>query len=237
MSDLRSKSELADVDEPAWPGLIAAIEAAPLPVKVLTVPPDQGKAVLHRLQVTARSMLGALALNCGGVLIDHGWLRVLGGGGQGLPDVATVNDLADPTQTHNPPPYLTVAFDVLGGRFAIDGGGLGIQPGHVCYWGPDTLRWSGLGVGHSEFVMWALTDGPTSFYADLRWRNWPDDVEPVSPSEGIAVYPPLFTAEAQSIDDTSRRVVPFDELLRFHLDMADQVDGMPDSTQFTFRMI
>lgn len=145
MPELRSESELADVDEPAWPGLATLIDAAPLPVVVLPVPPDQARAVLYRLQVTARSALGALALNCGGLLIDHGWLRVLGGGGDGLPDIAAVNDLADPARTHSPPPFLTVAFDVLGGRFAVDGGGLGVQPGQVCYWGPDTLEWSGLG--------------------------------------------------------------------------------------------
>ena len=132
--DLRSPSELADVDEPAWPELAALIDAAPSPVVVLPVPVDQARAVLYRLQVTARSALGALALNCGGLLIDHGWLRVLGGGGDALPDLATVNDLGDPVQSQGPPSFLAVAYDALGGRFAIDGGGLGIQQGKVCYW-------------------------------------------------------------------------------------------------------
>jgi hypothetical protein len=212
------------------------IDAAPLPVVVLPVPVEQAMAVLYRLQVTARSALGALALNCGGLLIDHGWLRVLGGGGVGLSDLATVNDLVDPAQSQGPPPLLTVAFDVLGGRFAIDGGGLGVQPGQVCYWGPDTLEWNGLGVGHSDFVAWALTDGPTEFYADLRWRNWSDEVDHLSPSEGISVYPPLFTAEAQPIDDTSRRAIPFDELLRGHQDMAAQLAALPDGAKLTFKV-
>jgi hypothetical protein len=226
-------SELTDVDEPAWPGLVALVDAAPLPVVVLPVVPDEARGVLYRLQVTARSVLGALALNCGGLLIDHGWLRILGGGGEGLPDLATVNDLG--SQTYSPPPYLTVAFDVLGGRFAVDGGGLGIQPGEICYWGPDTLEWIGLGVGHGDFVRWALTDGPTEFYANLRWRNWSDEVDHVSPSEGIAIYPPLFTAEAHPLDDTSRKVIPFDELLRFHHDTADQLADLPEGAQFTFK--
>jgi hypothetical protein len=227
---------LADVDEPAWPGLTALIDAAPLSVVVLPVSPDRAKAVLYRLQVTSRSALGALTLNCGGLLIDHGWLRVLGGGGQGLPDVAAANDLAVPGLMHSSPSFLTVAFDVLGGRFAIDGGGLGIQQGQVCYWAPDTLEWSGLGVGHGEFVTWALTDGPTGFYADLRWRTWRHDVEPLSPSQGIAVYPPLFTAEARPVEGTSREVVPFDELLRFHQDVESQLAATPDGEQFTFKL-
>lgn len=28
---------------------------------------------------------------------------------------------------------------------------------YTCYWAPDTLEWSSLGVGHSAFVEWALT--------------------------------------------------------------------------------
>ena len=35
--------------------------------------------MLSRLQVTARSMMGALALSSGGMLVDHGWVRLLGG--------------------------------------------------------------------------------------------------------------------------------------------------------------
>ena len=102
--------------------------------------------------------------------------------------------------------------------------------------GPDTLTWSGLGVGHSDFVTWALTDGPAEFYANLRWRNWSDDVDRVSPSEGIAVYPPLFTAEAHPIDATSRRVIPFDELLGFQQETADQLAALPDGAPFTFKV-
>mgnify|MGYP006138941707 CR=1 FL=1 len=41
--------------------------------------------VLHRLQVTRRSTLGGLAADTGGLLVDHGWLRHLGGGSARLP--------------------------------------------------------------------------------------------------------------------------------------------------------
>ncbi|WP_202868037.1 DUF2625 family protein [Kribbella sindirgiensis] len=213
MTHVRNADVLADVDDPAWTVLQDALAQAARPATVLPVDPAAGRDVLFRLQVTARSMLGALAVNCGGLVIDEGWLRILGGGGSGLPDLATANDLVDPEQAAAPPPYLIVAYDVLGGRFAVDGGGLGVQPGQVCYWAPDTLEWDGLGVGHTDFVLWSLTDGPTQFYAGLRWPTWLDETRRTPLSEGIAVYPPLFSAEAYPLENTSRKAVPFEELL------------------------
>uniref|UniRef100_A0A060TDV9 ARAD1D51084p n=1 Tax=Blastobotrys adeninivorans TaxID=409370 RepID=A0A060TDV9_BLAAD len=216
MPSPRTQAELADVDDPAWPELEASIKESQVPVEVVSIPPDQGRTVLHQLQVTARSTLGALALNTGGVLIDHGWLRILGGGSQDLPSLATASNLDSAGEGSGPLGYVTVAFDVLGGHFAIDSGGLGLDYGKVCYWGPDTLKWSSLGVGPSTFVDWALSkEGLASFYKDLRWEGWQDEVKGVALSQGITVFPFLFTAEAYPVANASRRVVPFHEVLAF----------------------
>ena len=96
MKQPRSADESAGVDNPAWPGLFEAVANAEVPVAVLDVARGRGMTVLHRLQVSAASGLGALALNCGGLVVDHGWLRVLGGGTTDLPDLAQVNGLGDP---------------------------------------------------------------------------------------------------------------------------------------------
>ncbi|KAK3192239.1 hypothetical protein K4F52_001869 [Lecanicillium sp. MT-2017a] len=220
----RTQAELVDVDDPAWPELEDSIKDSQVPVEVISIAPDQGRTVLHQLQVTARSTLGALALNTGGLLIDDGWLRILGGGGQDLPSLATANNLDSPSEASGSPSQMTVAFDVLGGQFAIDGGGLDVEPGKVCYWAPDTLKWSSLGVGHTAFVEWALSeDGLVRFYEDMRWEGWRDEVKVVAPSQGIALYPPLFSAEAYPLVNTSRRAVPFDEILGVNKSMADQL--------------
>ncbi|WP_415004786.1 DUF2625 family protein [Aeromicrobium sp.] len=47
-------------------------------------------------QVTTGSTLGALAYNCAGLLIDHGWLRILAGGTDRLVSRASANGLGDP---------------------------------------------------------------------------------------------------------------------------------------------
>lgn len=191
---------------------------------MLPVEPAQGLRTLYSLQVSAGSFLGALALNCGGILADHGWFRIYGGGSLGLPDLATANHLADPQAVTSPPGLLEVGADVLGGRFAIDGGALGINAGEVCYFGPDTLRWGGLGGGHSAFIRAVLDGSMVEAFDSLRWPGWQDEVERLHPGEGFSLFPPPFTAEGKHPRVVSRRVVPADELLGFYQDAADQLN-------------
>jgi hypothetical protein len=112
-----------------------------------------------------------------------------------MEDLATANGLGDPDRRPLPPGHLVVAYDVLGGVFAINHNDLPAQRGEVCYWGPDTLEWTPLGAGHTAFMEWVLSTGVAEFYRDLRWPGWETDVSGLSIDEGISVYPFLFTAE------------------------------------------
>ncbi|CAN7245103.1 DUF2625 family protein [Knoellia sp. LjRoot47] len=221
----RSVAELTGVDQPAWPELREAIDRSDTPVTVLPTTRGQGERTLHRLQVTARSVLGALALECGGLLVDHGWLRVLGGGAHGIPDLAEANGLTEPDDSTPPPPFLIVAHDVLGGRFAVDGGGLGVAPGQVCHFATDSLRWEALGVGHGEFVHAMVSGATTQFYDGLRWPGWEDDCADLASSEGFSLFPPPFTKEGADPSTVSRRPVPVAKLFAFYDDAARQLDG------------
>jgi hypothetical protein len=71
MESLRSAAELASVPSPAWPTIEELIDKASAPVQVLPVAEPDGMDCVHRLQVTASSTLGGLALNCGELLVDH----------------------------------------------------------------------------------------------------------------------------------------------------------------------
>lgn len=77
---MREIDELTQVDDPAWPQLQEAFTGSGVSVRVLAPEPEEGRRCLAQLQVTARSTLGALALNCGGLVLDGGWVRVFGGG-------------------------------------------------------------------------------------------------------------------------------------------------------------
>lgn len=181
--------------------------------------------MLHTLQVTASSYLGALALHTGGVLADHGWFRLLGGGSSDLPDLASVNALLPDGHASGPLPYLIVGYDVIGGHFAVDGGGLGVAPGQVCYFRPDTLTWGGLDGGHAQFVTAAVTGGLSEAFASLRWPGWQDEVSVLAPGHGLSLYPPPFSAEGQAPATVSRRPVPRVELVGFYVDAARQLNA------------
>lgn len=215
----RTADELAKVPDPVWPEIRRAVNSRD-DARIIPLPRERGMHVLEALQVTARSALGALALHTGGLVVDHGWFRIFGGGGEGLPDLASVNSLP----ASGPPPSLLVAQDVLGGQFAIDGGGLGLNPGSLCYLGPDTLTWGDLGIGHGQFVFSAIEGHLSEAFADLRWPGWEDEVSALAPGQGIALYPPPFSEEGSDIGTVHRRPVPMEELVLFYADAAAQLN-------------
>src|SRR6185312_17269325 len=92
---IRSPSELIDVDDPVWPWLRGLIDVTPIDV-IVNPPAADSTSCIWALQVTAGSTLGALAVHTGGIKVDHGWLRILGGGGSDLPDLAAANGLGLP---------------------------------------------------------------------------------------------------------------------------------------------
>ncbi len=210
MDRFRSAAELAATDDPAWPLVRAWVEGS-ADARVLPASGGSGERTLYRLQVSARSSLGALALNCGGIVVQSGWLRLLGAGHEGLRDLATANGVDRPGGRDRLD-WLVVAQDVLGGEFAVNGGGLPGREGEVAYWGPDTLDWTPLGVGHSGFVEWALSPVSVGFFDELRWPGWQDESAALGLDEGIAAFPPPFSPEGRDLGAARRRPVPMAEL-------------------------
>jgi hypothetical protein len=220
--DFRDVEALTEVND-AWQLLADLVDASPVGARVVARDEARSRECLVRLQVTTRSALGGLAYNCGGIVIDHGWLRILGGGHEGLRSLSEANHMPVPTAASTSPGFLVVAEDVLGGRFAVDGGERGVEPGTVCYFGPDSLSWVDLGVGHGQFVERMLCGATTEFYDDLRWPGWEREVAVVGLDKGLSLWPPPFSAEGQDVGAVSRAVVPHAELVHFYEDMARQL--------------
>lgn len=239
VQDLTDLSELNDDDGPAWPRLQDLFAVARTSVEVIELPePAIGERTLARLRVSDRTSLGAIARHCAGVIIDDGWLRVLGGGGAGLPDLAKVNDLTAPVEPAAPLSHLLIAFDVLGGSFAVNAGGLEADPHEICYFAPDSLTWLPLGVvGHAGFLAWALSGGLDETFEGLRWPGWQAEARAAEPDQAIAVYPPLWSNEGQDLGSTHRGLVPLTELLASHRESAAQLAGARDGEQIRIRVV
>jgi hypothetical protein len=225
-------TELIEVDDPAWPELQTLFAGCPIPLTVFAPDPRESARGLHQLQVTARSMLGGLTLNCGGLLVDDGWVRVFGGGSGrdgSLPSLARVNGFPE---TFEPAwqagAGLVVAHDVLGGVFALNGmepaaAGRPGQPGQMVYFAPDTLEWEALEIGHSAWLAWLLSERLEGFYSALRWEGWREETAAAGPAQGISVFPFLWSKEAKDVSTTSRRTVPMAGILGIAADFAKQI--------------
>ena len=206
---MRKLEELLDPQESAWPLVQEWVEGCELPIQVLP-PSAVCDSVLADLQVSTRSPLGAIAHGTGGILIDGGWLRMLGSGHPKLS-----RNLSN-WKHQRANGFLLIADDVLGGFFAINGGGLGKDQGAIYYFAPDTLAWESLEVGHSEFTQWAFTVRLREFYRGFQWEGWQADVAALHGDSCFSLYPFLFTAQG-SVQTSSRKPVSIAEHYAFHL--------------------
>src|SRR6185295_13025926 len=116
-------------------------------------------------------------LETGGLLVDNGWIRILGGGHKRLPRPIHEWNRMTAGAAHRLPGTIVVGDDVLGGFFAINGGGLKGPPGHVFYCSPDSLEWEDLWPSYSDWVVAMMSVDLEEFYKGLRWPKWRREVE------------------------------------------------------------
>lgn len=224
---MRTLDELIDTEDAAlpllqeWAAAANADSSANHPFEILAPTEADRARVLLALQVTTRSTMGAVAYDTGGLLIDHGWLRVLGSGHARLP-----RNIADwnAQQSTSAAGFLLVADDVLGGFFALNGGGLGDDAGAVYYWAPETLAWESLDIGYSDFLEWASTDRLQVFYGSSRWSGWEADVQALRADQCFNFYPFLWAKEG-SVHISSRKAVSVAEQYAVNAELAAKVVG------------
>ena len=228
---VRPLAELLSND-PAWPQVRTWIADAENDVVVVEASRQRGEHVLQLLQVTSRSVLGAVALETGGILVDRGWLRILGCGSARMQaSLASWNGLGVVAAVEPLDGALVVAHDAVGGFFALDGGALGGERGEVRYLAPDTLSWEHIANGYSDFVTWALEGDLEGFYDALRWPGWEDELANVSADSGFLLLPPPFTREGKPVAKARRTLVPVTELWAAQLGYARQFEALPVSAK------
>lgn len=213
---MRQISELVDDQQSGWRLVQSWIKEAINHIEVLPVIKSEAERVLFDLQVTTKSPMGAIAYYCGGILVQNGWLRILGSGTDTFRrNISAWNKLNEEKQRLEG--ALLIADDVMGGFFAINGGLFDGEIGNIFYLAPDTLEWEDLELKYSEFIYWAFTGDIDKFYETFRWRGWENEIDKVIGDKGISVYPFLWAA-GDEIEKRSRRIVPIEELWGITID-------------------
>ena len=161
--------------------------------------------------------MGAVALETGGILVDYGWVRVLGGGRARLSrTIQGWNDLAAARPAGRLPGAILVADDAVGGFFAVNGGGIPGAPGHVFYFSPTALRWEDIAPSYSDWLLGIMSGDLAKFYEGMRWPGWEKDAAALPGDQAFSIYPFLFAAGPE-VGKRSRRPVPIEELWHLHV--------------------
>ena len=194
---MRALDELIDTNEPGWALIEEWLKEAKNDYEILPRDESRAQSELLGLQVTTRSPMGALVYGCGGVVIDGGWLRVLGSGCEQMKrGIYSFNLGKSFSQAGQMPSYLLVADDVLGGFFAVNGGAFDGKAGNVFYYASDSGKWEDTQLGYSKFLYWALCGDISKFYELYRWDGWREDVRNFSFDKVMFALPPLLWQDA-----------------------------------------
>jgi hypothetical protein len=221
---MRPIDELITNADPGWTLVEEWINAAKNKVVLLPADPIKAKDALYKTQVTTRSPMGAIIYMTGGILIDDGWIRILGSGSpkldRTLPDWNKGKSFEDFGEAVS---FLLIADDAIGGFFLLNNGELGTDLGNVYYFSPDNLEYEPLNLTYSEFLLFCFNYDLDLFYEGNRWINWRDEVSKLDGNTVFNFYPFLWTKGGKDINKNSRKAIPVEEQYNFNLDMRKQI--------------
>jgi Protein of unknown function DUF2625 len=221
---MRPLETLINHVDPAWPLVKEWVNTAKNKVEVLQRDAAKADTALYLTQVTTKSPMGAIVYETGGILVDKGWIRILGSGSEkmkrSLPDWNKGKSFEEYGQA---PPFLLIADDAVGGFFALNGGAFdGQNLGKVYYFSPDALDWEPLGMSYSDFVYWVFTANLDKFYKGLRWKKWEKEVVEMGADKVVNFYPFLWMKH-DKLEDLSRKAVPVQEIWELEMDVRKQL--------------
>ena len=221
---MKKAEELIDKKDPGWVIVQGWIKTAKNKVEILPADELKAKEALFHTQVTTRSPMGAIVFMTGGLLIDDGWIRILGSGNskfnRTLPDWNKGKSFNEFGET---PPFLLIADDAIGGFYLLNGGGLGTDVGKIYYFSPDNLEYEQLDITYSEFLEFCFNNNLDKFYEGNRWNGWREEVSKLKGDEVFNFYPFLWTAEGSDINKSARKIIPIQEQYSLNLDLRKQL--------------
>lgn len=216
---MRSLDELINREDSGFKLITEWIKDAKNQIEILPRELSKAEDALYRTQVTTRSLMGAVVYETGGILIKNGWLRILGSGNSRLKrSLPEWNKGKSFTEYGQQPLFLLIADDVVGGFFAINGGGLSSDDlGIVFYFAPDTLEWESTGKGYSDFIYWCFYGDLDLYYEGSFRKGYENDLKKISGDEMFYFTPPLWSKEGKNINESTMGIVPVQEIWELHM--------------------
>jgi len=215
---------LINHQESAWILVQGFINEAKNKVEILPVDTIKAKTALYNTQVSTRSPMGAIIYHTGGLIIDNGWIRILGSGSKtltrSLPDWNLGKSFS---QLNQPIPYLLIADDVIGGFYLLNGGGLGKDLGKVYYFSPDNLTYEPMDITYTEFLLFCFNTNFDAFYEGYRWKGWQNEVTQMTGDEVFSFFPFLWSKQGKDIDKSTRQIIPIEEQYDFNINTKKEL--------------
>lgn len=226
---MRKIEELMYKEENAWIMIQEWALEAKNKVKTLPNQGVDGENTLFKLQITNKSTMGAIALECGGILIDNGWLKILGSGHDSISgNILSWNNLNGTKLEFPLEKAMIIAYDIIGGFYAINTGEFGSSMNTIFYFAPDTLEWENLEMSYTDFLYWAMNGDLDLYYKQFRWLGWEKDIESLDGNQGVAIYPYLWSSVSHDIEKCSRKPVSMLELWGSQNEFANQINEHND---------
>jgi hypothetical protein len=220
--NMRSIDQLINKEDPGWNLVKEWIDSASNKVEILPADPEKAKDALYKIQVTTRSPMGAVVYMTGGILIDDGWIRILGSGSEKLPrTLPDWNKNKAFKEFGEGASFLLIGDDAIGGFFLLNGGALGDDLGKVYYFSPDNLEYEALDLSYTDFLLFCFNNDLNKFYEGNRWTDWRKEVAVLPGDKVFNFYPFLSTAEGQDINKNARKIVPVEEQFNLNLEMRN----------------
>jgi len=221
---MQTIEQLINRTDPGWAVVNQWIDSAKNKIEVLSVDTFKAKDALYKTQVTTRSIMGAIVFSTGGILIDNGWIRILGSGSakmqRTLPDWNKGKAFKD---FGDRPAFFLVADDAAGGYFAINYGNFGDDIDNIYYLSPGDLKWEPIGINYEDFIWFCFTGDLKKFYSGIRWTSWQKDVQSLKADEVFHIYPPLWSKEGKDIEKDSKRPVSSEENFSYTMQLRKQL--------------
>ena len=223
---MQSLDELINKTDPAWPLVQKWVDSAKNKIEILKADSAQAKSTLFNTQASTYSTLGAVIYNTGGIMVDQGWLRILGSGSVRLNrSVSEWNKGKSIKEYGDKPTFLLVADDAAGGFFAINYGAFGEDLKSIYYLGPNSLKWEPLDLGYTEFIRFCFDGNLAEFYKGLRWSTWDKFIANLDGNKSYSFRPYLWTEGGMDIEKCSRKLVTTEELFKFNINKQKELQA------------